>query len=326
MPKYPTRLPGKLPVLLPILILLAAVSIYVLNQLNSYSLPETANFLQPTPASRDYQAPIITPTPSKKVKLTLLGDIMLGRTVMTTTHSKNDPLYPVQHVKEPLNQSDIVIANLENPVIQNCPPHTTGYKFCSTVDMLKNLKAANISVVSLANNHSHNYGDQGLQETLEHLQSFNISAIGLDNLVIKSVDNHQLGFLGFNYIAAGPDQNDLDLVKTSDSKVDTLVASIHWGHEYTATASALQRKWASQLVDLGVDVIFGHHPHWIQDSQMINQSPVYYSLGNFIFDQMWSQKTRRGLVVDLIYQDKELIEQKTSTVFQENWAQPKFID
>lgn len=326
MPKYPTRILPKLPVLLPIAILLAAVSIYVFSHLNSYSQPETANFIQPAPASRDYQVPNATPATTKKAKLTLLGDIMLGRTVMTTTHSKNDPLYPVQHVKEPLNQSDIVIANLENPVIQDCPPHTTGYKFCSTPDMLENLSAANISVVSLANNHTRNYGDQGLQETLKHLQALNIAATGLDNLVIKSVASHKFGFLGFNYIASGPDQNDLDLVKASDPKVDTLVASIHWGHEYTATASALQRKWARQLVDLGVDVVFGHHPHWIQDNQIIDASPVYYSLGNFIFDQMWSDKTRRGLVVDLIYQDKQLIDQQTSIVFQENWAQPKFVD
>ena len=326
MPKYPILKHKNLPYLLPGLVLLTAISVYIFSQLNSYSQPETAKFLQPAPASRDYRAPVVTTAPSEKTKITLLGDIMLGRTVMTTTHSKNEPLYPVQYVKEPLNQSNIVIANLENPVIQDCPPHTTGYKFCSTPDMLKNLQAANISVVSLANNHSRNYGEQGLQETLEHLQSFSILATGLDNLITKSVNNHQFGFLGFNYIASGPDQNDIDLVTSSDSKVDTLIASIHWGHEYTATASALQRKWAKQLTDSGVDVIFGHHPHWIQDSQMINDKPVYYSLGNFIFDQMWSEKTRRGLVVDLIYQDKELIDQKTSTVFQENWAQPKFTN
>ena len=80
------------------------------------------------------------------------------------------------------------------------------------------------------------------------------------------------------------------------------------------------------MVDSGVDVIVGHGPHWVQDVEYINNKPVYYSLGNFIFDQMWSEETKKGLAVKLIFEGDKLIKEERLPIYMSSWAQPEFIE
>lgn len=262
---------------------------------------------------------------SQEVEVILVGDTMLGRTVMTTSlDKKKDPNYPFLLVVGELKSADLVFANLENPLIENCPRHYEGLIFCADPKMTDGLVYAGIDVVSLANNHSRNYGQKGLNETIKILGEKGVAYTGLNNLVIKEVRGTKFGFLGFEFVDKWPTQKDYELVVDSDRKVDVLIVGVHWGVEYKAVASAKQKEIAKKLVENGADVIAGHHPHWVQDSEYINGKPVFYSLGNFVFDQMWSTKTREGLVMRLTFQDRQLIKEEKLPIFMTDWAQPEF--
>jgi len=261
-----------------------------------------------------------------EIKVLVAGDVMLGRTVMGRSLDSGDPKYPFLKVAERLWKADLTFVNLENPIVTNCPRQTTSLVFCADPQMLEGLTYSGVDVVTLGNNHSRNYGQKGLDETQMFLNEKGIAATGLGSLVTKKVAGTTFGFLGFNFVDINPKSSDYDLVADSDKKVDVLVVGVHWGAEYQATANLRQRKIAAELVKAGADVVVGHHPHWVQDMEYLDGKPVYYSLGNFIFDQMWSEKTKEGLVVELTFKDKKLVGEKKLPIYMREWAQPQWVE
>jgi len=182
-----------------------------------------------------------------------------------------------------------------------------------------------VDIVNLANNHSRNYGQPGLEETEDVLNQKGILATGVGNLVKAERKDTVFGFLGFDLTVKYLSVGDLELIKASKDKVDVLVVGVHWGSEYRSEPSVRQREWAKQMIISGADVIVGHHPHWVQSFEFIEGKPVYYSLGNFVFDQMWSVKTREGAVAKLTFKDGKLIKQEFLKTYMTNWAQPEFM-
>ena len=272
-------------------------------------------------------APIPTSTPKPKLtEIILTGDIMLGRTVMKKTYEVGDYSYPFRKIYQELDKADLVFVNLENPIIENCPIIEGGFKFCASYKMLEGLKISGIDVVTLANNHSHNFGEEGVEETVAVLKDIDISTTGLSNLIIKEAGGVKYGFLGFDFISKMPNEADFALVESSDNQVDVLIVGVHWGNEYKDKPNDYQIEWAKKLVESGADVIAGHHPHWVQTTDHINGKPVYYSLGNFIFDQMWSEETKKGMVVKLIYEKDKLTEEVFMPTYMFSWAQPEFVN
>lgn len=271
------------------------------------------------------QAP--APLQAKTTTIVITGDVMLGRTVMTTSLDKNEPTYPFTYVADTLRIPDITFINLENPIVENCPRHTGGFKFCADPSMIQGLTFSGVDVVTLANNHSYNYGADGVNQTRNLLSQNGIESTGLDNLIIKEVNGTKFGFLGFEKSQLGyPKLTELEkkLVRESNAKIDVLIVAMHWGVEYQDKALPGVRILARELVNLGADVIVGSHPHWVQDWETIGGVPVYYSLGNFVFDQMWSQKTREGLAVKLTFDGKNIVNEERLPVFMKNHAQPQF--
>ncbi len=263
---------------------------------------------------------------NKKITLLMTGDVMIGRSVMSKSLAGDNPGYPFEFVWERLKSADIVFANLENPVIENCPKHDSGFKFCAEPKMLKGLTDSGIDVVNLANNHTLNWGKNGFEETKKHLENVGIDYVGDGNLVVKEVAGTKFGFLGFDYVVTHPKQHDLDLITESKKDVDVLVVAVHWGVEYTDKPNTFQKTVAKSLLSAGADVIAGTHPHWVQTHETIDGKPVFYSFGNFVFDQMWSEETKKGAVGELTYQNKVIVGEKMLPVYMENFAQPKFVE
>lgn len=263
---------------------------------------------------------------TKDVEIILTGDVMLGRTVMTKSLDSGEPSYPFKKVAGKLAEADFVFVNLENPIIENCPRTTTGLKFCADPRLTSGLKLAGVDVVTLANNHALDYGKGGIEKTVEFLKEEGIEAVGLGNLVIKEEKGIKFGFLGFDFASYSPKDEDFKLVSDSDGKVQVLIVGVHWGEEYQDRANKFQREWAKMLVEKGADVVIGHHPHFVQDSESIEGKPVYYSLGNFVFDQMWSQKTRRGVALKLTYRNGQLVKIEELPIYMSSWAQPEFVE
>ncbi len=268
---------------------------------------------------------------SENETVTLLfgGDVMLGRTV--TVHSldtKKDPTYPFTFIKDTLLAADISMVNLETPIITSCPRRPTGMIFCAPVEMLRGLTESGIDIVTLANNHTKNYGEAGLTQTKQLLEEKGIKVTGVGTVTEIEKAQTRFGFIGFdkdqqsNPVLTSEEKK---LVTEANPRVDILVVSLHWGVEYNAHPTDGQRRLARELVALGADVIVGHHPHWVQDHETISGVPVYYSLGNLIFDQMWSEETKKGLVVKLTFENKKQINEELLPVYMKNHAQPQFV-
>ncbi|MBI4157538.1 CapA family protein [Candidatus Woesebacteria bacterium] len=262
---------------------------------------------------------------NRDIEIVLAGDVMLGRSVMAKILEVGDPFYPFKAVADRLKEADLVFVNLENPVTRDCKPHLGGFTFCTTPEIAEGLNFAGVDIVNLANNHTFNYGRGGFEETKEILDEQGVKWVGDNNLEVVTLKGTVFGFLGFDLTVKGLSQENLELIKKADGEVDVLVVAVHWGVEYTREPTKLQRTQAREIIKAGADVISGHHPHWVQISETIEEKPVYYSLGNFIFDQMWSEETKKGVVVSLTYKDGELKKAEEFPTYMKNWAQPEFI-
>jgi poly-gamma-glutamate synthesis protein (capsule biosynthesis protein) len=273
----------------------------------------------------------------------ITGDVMLGRSVGAKSIAWGDPAYPFRKVAGVLSDADLVFINMENPVFEGCPTNTDpgSFTFCADPKMLEGLILGGVDVVNLANNHARNFGPQGLEETEKLLNENNIRYVGTEGLLKQNIDATGFGFLGFDftYKKPGPDQvaEIAGSVEAAKKQTDILIISVHWGDEYQPHPSDYQKKMAELFALSGADIVVGHHPHWVQDWEILrvkrwNSSgeasgvPVYYSLGNFIFDQMWSEKTRTGLVLRLTVRNKKIIRTERMTTHMDSFAQPEFIN
>jgi len=260
----------------------------------------------------------------KETEIILTGDIMLGRSVMATSLSRKNVNYPFEKVAEILKTADITVGNLENPITKDCPISNDGFKFCTSPEMAQGLIFAGIDIVSLANNHTTNYGNDGFIQTKNYLKKENIDFVGDKNLVIKEANGTKFGFIGMDFTVNQPVEADYEFIKESKKSVDVLIVMLHWGVEYTSSPTATQKLMAKKIIGAGADVIDGGHPHWPQDIEYIEGKPVFYSLGNFVFDQSWSEETKRGLVVKLKYQGNKLLGVDKMPIYMKNFGQPEW--
>ena len=249
---------------------------------------------------------------------------MLGRCVLGHSMSIKNPRYPVEKIYPKIGTADLTFVNLENPIVKNCPFVDSGFKFCADPKMIEGLLFAGIDIVNLANNHTYNYGKDGFEQTKEYLKMNNIDYVGDGNFKVKNINGTTFGFLGFDFVTKEPTDNDYILVKKSAYQVDQLIVGVHWGNEYSANSTLHQKEIAKKLIENGADVIAGHHPHWVQENDHISGKPVYYSLGNLVFDQMWSDETRKGLVVNLKFTDGNLLNEEKIPIYIKEFAQPQW--
>ncbi len=266
----------------------------------------------------------VQPEEPKQTSIILTGDIMLGRSVMTESIKLNNYKYPFEKVAETLKKADLVFSNLENPIIADCPQTNSGMIFCADPKMIEGLTYAGIDVVNLANNHTRNYGQEGFDETKKFLGDSGISYVGDNNLTVKEINGTKFGFLGFDFVTNKLSDEVLGIIKESSARVDILIVGVHWGNEYQDKASKIQMDTGQKMIESGADVIAGHHPHWVQNSEIFNGKPIYYSLGNFIFDQMWSAKTKKGMAMRLTFTDKEYTSEEQLPIIIKTIGQPEW--
>lgn len=235
------------------------------------------------------------------------GDVMLGRSVNTQSLKKNDFTWAFKNIAPLLNNATLSIVNLESPLISNCPTTDTGMLFCGSARHTQGLQFAGIDLINLANNHILNQGQNGLIETLSLLNQVQISPVGLEHVAVKEVAGQKVAFLGFEAINKIDNDTISQLIKAAKNVADLVVVSFHWGDEYQSKPNSKQILLAHLAIDSGADLILGHHPHWVQSEEVYLDKHVFYSLGNLIFDQMWSSETRSGLLVKFTFDGKNLL-------------------
>jgi len=282
-----------------------------------------------------------------EIRLIAAGDIMLSRSVEKKMIEKKNYKYPFIKTAELTSMADITFGNLENPIIAGKTVNPSEMIFRTDPRSLTGLRYAGFDVLSLANNHIMNFGRRGLEETLKNLDQGGILHAGAGmgngnisksaNLEVKGV---KFAFLAYTYNA--------DLKKTSKGEEygvsnmdkermrrevaiakedsDVVIVSMHAGTEYRTRSGIFQQDFAHSAVDAGADLVIGHHPHVVQEIEKYNGKYIIYSLGNFVFDQMWSSETQLGSVAEIIFDGKEARSVRFYPVKIFDYAQPSFID
>jgi hypothetical protein len=246
--------------------------------------------------------PTPTATPPQPVGLSvvMVGDVMLGRMVNVTSIERGDFTWPFQETVDVLRAADLTIGNLETPVVTDCPPNEVSMLFCADPRAVEGLSWAGFDGMSLANNHRRDKEDAGVEETIGYLQAAGIDPFFDEMVMIREVRGLRVGVMGFEDVDRALNIEDvLPAVEAMAGQVDVLLGMMHWGYEYRPNQSWRQEHMGHALIDAGMDVVFGAHPHWVQPIEEYNGGLIFYSLGNFVFDQMWSEETRSGHIARL---------------------------
>lgn len=247
----------------------------------------------------------------KETGLSLLnfGDTMLGREVERKIIKNGDsPFEKIRGVEGNfLKGVDFISVNLEGPITETTVCQKKAYSFKFLPKTAKLLFENKINIANLANNHSFDCGRKGLNDTKENLDYFDISHFGgnelSDSYTIEKVGNKKIAFVGIDDTFRKININDFyNLAEDLKKENDYLVVNIHWGYEYNKLPSKRQTEIAHKLIDSGTDVIIGHHPHIIQPMEVYKNKAIFYSLGNFVFDQI-PKETNEGFGVGIILGD-----------------------
>jgi poly-gamma-glutamate synthesis protein (capsule biosynthesis protein) len=238
------------------------------------------------------------------------GDAMFGRNVGEKIKKGLDPFLFIrgpQNTRLFFQGLDFITLNLEGPITENekCQKKAYSFRFATTTGQL--LKENGIFLVNLANNHSFDCYQTGLNDTKKFLTNSNVSYMGGGDLEKSYTEKHaggkKIAFIGIDLsINSNFDLAYLELIKKLKKRNDYVVVNIHWGVEYNKEATKTQKDVGHKIIDAGADAIIGHHPHVIEPLEIYKGKPIFYSLGNFIFDQIGYEENR-GIGAGIIFKN-----------------------
>ncbi len=261
-----------------------------------------------------------------EVRIAAVGDIMLGGTAGPEMR-KYGYDYPFERTRSLLKQAQIVFGNLEGPLTEGGATETPKkYVFRSPPDKVAPaLARAGFNIVSLANNHSLDYGPQGLEDTRAALEKAGIHGVGAGrNLAEARTPVYMVkggvtvAFLAYSLTFpeefwAGPDKpgtafgHEQDVrtdVAAARQTADIVVVSFHWGQEGKTELRDYQVQLAHAAIDAGASAVLGHHPHILQAVERYQDGVILYSLGNFAFGS-FSNIATRSVMALLTFRDRQ---------------------
>ncbi|PWB38258.1 MAG: hypothetical protein C3F02_04605 [Parcubacteria group bacterium] len=259
----------------------------------------------------------------RRVSFLFFGDLMLDRNVKTKIGESNNIDFLFKGLAREENRffmsPDIISANLEGAVTSSgvhYPPISEN-DFAFNTSTVNGLKKYNFNFFNIANNHITDQGPRGLTETTTNLTTlgFDFSGcadtqIGDCSYKIVNKNGIKVAMVGLSQVYHLLDINQAsELIKKIRAQADIIVVNAHWGNEYEHNFNSKQSAPAHTMIDAGADIIIGHHPHVVQGLEIYKNKPIFYSLGNFIFDQYFSTDTQEELGVGMNYHqaDKKMI-------------------
>ena len=275
--------------------------------------------------------------------IAITGDIMTGRDITDQLNTRGVD-YPFKDVEPELKKCAIIFGNLESPLVyedkeaglvKNGKKQVYLYSKGKAADGIKD---AGFNIMSLANNHALDYGQDGLNQTMEILKSKNIDFCGIrkgdmskaNEPCIKTVNGARIGFLcysdvsnkefnstrnSYGTIPALPAEIEKD-INNARPMVDVLIIYLHWGRENNPVQD-IQYVTARHLIDMGADIIIGSHTHVFQDVEAYKGKYIFYGLGNFVFD-MKREDTKYSAILELRIEDRKISRLKLVPVYLEN--------
>jgi len=250
-------------------------------------------------------------------------------------------------VRRLISGADIALANFENPAPDRFTWHTKGTVFSADPALIDGIAKAGFDVMGLANNHIRDKGGPGLLQTVKNIQKRGMLTAGAGKDLtaarkpaVMQVGGVKVAILAYDAIAGyyhatatkiGSAPMSLKVV-AADIKAaraagaDVVIVFPHWGVEYRASAGAGQQKLARQVIDAGADMIIGNHAHWAAEMEVYKGKPIWYALGNLVFDQTWSEETMEGLTLELTFSGNRLAQVRIRPHVILDKAQPDFLD
>ncbi len=290
----------------------------------------------------------VSRVPSEQASLVFVGDIMLDRGVEAVVNKSEggnfNALFKNSYFIE---SATLAFANLEGPVSDKGYDLQNLYSFRMVPRVIDALKNAGFDAVSVANNHIGDWGRAAFEDTLTRLGTAGILAVGggfnkddARKVKVKDVNGLKIGYLGFTDV--GPEwlaENDSlsvillasnsefeKIITEAAKEVDHLVVSFHYGNEYEAKANARQKSLSRKAIDAGARIVVGHHPHVVEEVERYKDGVIAYSLGNFIFDQNFSEETKQGLVLQVVLDGKKIAEVNQAIVRQDDHLIPRLAE
>lgn len=255
------------------------------------------------------EASVETPR-DNPIRVLFVGDIMMDRYIRQKTAARNYE-HILASLTDFLRSFDMVVANLEGPVTNN-KSTSMGTKigeaknYIFTFDPLSTrmLFEKNIRYLMIGNNHIMNFGREGLGETKRILREQNhtffgdIAGEGGQDVVVDA-NGTKLAMVSYNAFGGNGSEKTLERIRAVKNTSDIVIVYTHWGVEYESVQPESVQSLARSFIDAGADAVIGSHPHVIAQKEVYKDKTIYYSLGNFIFDQYFDPNTKIGLGVEM---------------------------
>lgn len=292
-------------------------------------LPPTPVWTPTLPAS-----PSPAPTDLPQTTLLFTGVIVPARCVQAAIDARGNADYIFDEVREIISAADLAIGTL-NATISDYPPHTGcifTYVLVGGSSNADALRRAGFDGMSIATNHIKNCGigdcgDRAFLDTLENLRRVGIQPIGAGlyhraamQPVVMTVNGVRFGFVSLGQIeplafagentpgiAVLNDENLRQAIQSARLVSDVVIAMPHWGPEDSPIPNEYQLHFAQVAVQAGADLVVDNHTHVVQAIQEIQGVPIFYGLGNFVFDQTWDLAHQQGVILKVTYQGTRLI-------------------
>lgn len=296
-------------------------------------LPQQTDIPTPTPSSTATFTPTDTSPPTTTLLFT--GVIVPARCVQAAIDEAEDSDYLYDEVREMINQADLAVGTL-NATISDYPPRTgcvPTYILVGGSENADALARAGFDLMSVATNHIKNCGlsncgDQAFFDTLENLNRVGIIPVGagqdlqeaMEPVVIEK-NGVRFGFVSLGQlepnvfatddtpgIAVLDEENLRAAIDAAKQISDVVIVLPHWGPEDVPNPNWSQRDLARIAIDAGADLVVGNHTHVVQAIETVDEVPVFYGLGNFVFDQNWARDHQQGVILLVTFQGTKLVD------------------
>jgi len=287
------------------------------------------------PLQSIYSQPHLISKHDNKIIISGVGDVTLGyrfnekfRQIENELGEEAAFAYPFKNVLKYFDEDDVSIVNLEGTLTSYDKKRPKKFNFKGEPRFASCLNYGDIEAVNLANNHFMDYYEQGAIDTIDALVEHEILYCGGGKNIgdaafprVIDIDGIRIAFLGFAQVGKNPhatEENagtlpyDKTLVKNqiqaADEIADIVVVSCHWGSERAAYPTEYQKNSAKFMIDVGADIIFGHHPHVLQGVELYNDGIIFYSLGNFAFGGNSYPKDKDSMIAQVFCNKEGVID------------------
>ncbi|KGX92575.1 capsule biosynthesis protein [Pontibacillus halophilus JSM 076056 = DSM 19796] len=295
------------------------------------------------PALHPEEVAMVVHESNEPVTLSFAGDVIAEQSTAFTIES--NPAQPFTYVAPYFERSHYSVVNLETPVTHRGTAFPKIYNFRASPKLLDGLQHSGVDLVSLANNHTLDYGEIGLKDTLDQLTQKNLAYMGAgvnESAAYKehivTLKGRRIAFLAFSHvlpsvswyaernqpgIASGYQlDRAAERVRAVQEQNDYVIVYYHWGEERAVHFNERQQNIAHTLIDEGADAVIGAHPHVLQGFEYYKGKPIAYSLGNFLFPDYVEGRTAETGILTLTLEGNEIRSSFTPFVIQDDVIHP----